>query len=134
MKKMLPVFFAALVGLASCSKSNNPAPQTPQLEAKWQGLTTVETNAGPGGLVTTHTYPSGSYYLEFTPTEVLVYQGATVSNRFTYSRTGNRIEPSPGTSGEPLEIKELTSSRLVVLTYIYSGGIVDRTLSTTYSR
>ena len=137
---MLPLVWAALLGLSACSRSDDPpptlAPAAPLL-AKWEGVRTHQVDTAPSGAVTydnTPPYPAASYFLEFTATEVLVYAGTSVSKRVAYTRTGNTITPTPAVPGDtPQEIKELTASRLV-LTSAAAAGANTRTLTTTYSR
>ena len=139
MKKMLPLLWAALLALSSCAGSDDPqpAPTPAPLLAKWEGVSTHQVDTAPSGAVTydqTTPYPAGSYFLEFTATEVLVYSGTSVSKRFAYTRTGNTLTPTPAVPGDtPQEIKELTVSRLV-LTSTAAAGANTRTLTTTYSR
>jgi hypothetical protein len=140
MKKIIPLFWALTMGLAGCSSADNPQPTptpTASLQAKWQGVTTQQVDTTPSGAVVydnTTTYPAGSYYIEFTANEVLLYSNTTVSKRFAYTRTGNTITPTQAVAGDsPQQIKELTDSRLV-LTSATPKGANTMTLTTTYSR
>ena len=109
----------ALIGLSSCTDSNDPAPPN-LLLGKWQGVSTRYVDTSPTGAVvhdSTITYAPRSYVLEYTTTEVLSYSGPnTVFNRFDYTRVGDNITIiRSGVGDTPEKITELTTTKLVLV-------------------
>jgi hypothetical protein len=119
MRKILPLFFAALLGLASCSKSSDdaqPNTQVAGLVGRWQGVSTRAVETTPSGQTAsdqTQTFSTGSYSVDITTTEFVVYSGSVVDKRNTYTKVGNVLQLS-GTPGTNLTIQEQTATRLVL--------------------
>jgi hypothetical protein len=139
MKKMLPLFLAALVGLASCSKKDENQPQTKTaqtgLQGRWEGVTIQSVEKTPAGAtVRDETKPLGpDYFLEITPSEFNTYSGTTLDRRLTYTLTGTTMRINSATPYN-VEIKEQTNNRLVLgqsLDYYYPNTVV---VTTTFKR
>ena len=140
MKRLLYLPFA-LFSLSACDDKivdTIPPHATTDLLVKWQGLSTHEVDTTPAGQVAsdnTTTYPAGSYYLEFTPTEMLVYAGATVSKLSAYTVANNVITLQPAVAGEGAQrIEDITPTRLVLTTTRLGSGSNTKALTTTYGR
>jgi hypothetical protein len=139
MKKLLLALLLASATLSSCQKNETEPAATPapSLEGRWQGVSKREVVMSINSPTTDQTtaFPANSYSVEFTATELIVYDGPTVSTRSTYTRRGNLIL-NTGATASPNEtntILELTASRLVV-EFRVSSASSTTTQTLTFSR
>ncbi|MFC6226107.1 lipocalin family protein [Hymenobacter artigasi] len=126
MKKMLPLFLAAALAVASCSKSDD-APGAAALLGTWvvQSETKVSTPKNGGAATTTTVQkplPSGLTSITFRAdgTYTLVDPSRTYSDSGTYTYANNILTlPYYSTSGvqsaKILAVPELTATRLVTV-------------------
>jgi|GEM_PF-4319481 len=131
---------ATALGTSSCKKDDPTTPE-PSLLGRWTGVSShdVVTTTSSGQVISDNTTPArAGYAIEFTATELIVYNGTTVNKRSTYTRNGNTItDTSP--SADPNEtstIQTLDANRLVVVDVIRSTPTSTQTTTSTitYSR
>lgn len=121
MKKLLHLLLVAFVGLSSCTKSDEPPPAAP-LQGKWEYVNEREVITSPTGAVVSDkstTYRAGTHFLEFTDLRLFYYVYSVLTDSGNYTRTGNTLTTDVG---DPLQITELTTSRLVLTTTGASGA------------
>ena len=136
---MLPVLLAALVGLASCSKSvDGPKPAAAQLAGTWsldaERYVTTPTNGGattttdnkyitPGETKVTYS-TNGTY-------EVTTKGAANGSGTYTFS--GNTIAFTSGGKTATRTVPEFTNNRLVLVQTVDDASY-HTTITDTYNR
>ncbi|QIL78358.1 hypothetical protein [Hymenobacter sp. HDW8] len=140
------VLFAGLSATCTPGVESESVVRSVPVEGIWEGQScySVETN-GSGRQVSTRTdlYEPGRVVCEFTPTEVLHYQGGKVLVRARYTRTPTGFHREqgqglgavriPGDSGN-VTIDSLTTTRLVVRQALPWSDTTTLTSIITYSR
>jgi hypothetical protein len=140
MKHLLLALFALFsLAAAGCSKGT-PEPSLPtppvSLLGTWQGISqrTVETTpAGDPVSDRTTMFAPGTYSIQLTSLEFIVYSGATVSRHWNYTRTGNILQPT-NAAEETYTVQELLATRLVLTRTSPGAGNNTQQHTLTYAR
>ncbi len=140
MKKLLLLFLALTLCLSSCKKDSvdsQPVVQMQLLQGKWAGVSTraIQKNSA-GQIVSDKTFmlSPGSYGIDISATEVIIYYNGALNSRHDYTVSGNTIQET-GSSREASTVDQLNATRLVITqpeTAPAAGNTLFRTI--TYSR
>lgn len=122
MKTILPLLFAAVAGLASCSKNDDPqAAAAPSLLGTWSFQSKVKVTTPRNGTAASSvtTTSPGSYTLNFGTNGTLTSTTGTTTASNPYTYAGQVITiTTPSTNGpkvQTLTVTELTANRLVTV-------------------
>ena len=120
MKKILPILLAALVGLASCSKTSTPDPSpSASIAGTWSLNTerTVTTNKSTGAVTTADkSLVPGATKVSYTTngTYQVTYNGAATGNG-TYTYSGSTLTLTGNGKTSATTVAELSATKLVTV-------------------